>query len=105
VIFLILDRIVNIQSKTETIDSEGIVIETWSNLLTTLANKHYFGNGKYDLNEYGYNKASEAFMYITPVNDEIAEGQRLIDGLEKFLIVSLKKYTTHYELIVETIIE
>lgn len=101
---MLLDRYVILQSKTETIDSEGIVIETWTTLSTIRANKQEKSSKIIILDQPGYTDANIDFVYFTKVNTSIVEGLRIVDGADTFIITKIKKYINHYEVVVESVV-
>ena len=95
-----LDKRVILQTKTVTYDSEGMEIEVWTaNNTLIFANIQANNNSQMWVKEWGNTKLSAEYIIFIKPNTIVIEGQRIINGVDSYDIMRVKKWDNHYELI------
>ena len=88
---MILDKLVVLQNKTTTFDTEGIATDVWTANNTTIWVNIQDSGGKTLINEYSNNIVAYEYVIFTKVNDNIQKNSRIVDGNDSYDVERVKK--------------
>jgi hypothetical protein len=107
---MILDKTATIQIATSSNDNEGYNEITWSSVATVRVNRQPFEAAETMDTESGVSYSDILERFFTKPNTYIANGDkstptRIIESGDTFLILRVKKYNIHYEVICKLVKE